>query len=68
MSDFSANLDQEVQGLRLENDRLKAQLSGTFDALQDLVDAIGFTIQGPRPNNLKKQWKTARDLLDQRGL
>lgn len=68
MSDFSPVSDQETQGLRLENERLKAQLSGAFDALQDLVDAVGFVIQGPRPNTLKKQWKTSRDLLDQKGL
>lgn len=68
MADFSPSLDQEVQGLRSENERLRLQLSGAFDALQDLVDAVGFVIQGPRPNTLKKQWKTSRDLLDQKGL
>lgn len=72
MSSFSAvsgaSSDQEAQGLRLENERLKDQLQDCYDQLQELQSAAAFIIQGPRMVSMKRAWKSAQDLLNQKSL
>lgn len=60
MNDFGTDSAREVEAL-------KAQLSEVYDTLQELVDAVGYIVIGPRAAKFKKTYGKARHLLDMKG-